>query len=219
VPSLLPRRNHDLVKIAIAGVTGSNGAPIALTITGITQDEPIDGIADGRTCPDAGGVGTDTAVVRAERAGTGDGRVYHIGFRAEADRRGACDGSVTVCVPVAAFQSCADEGTLFDSTGPLCTSPCGQICIVERTLAGAACGEERLPTNIRLRLDSARRALRGALRSRTLVRTARLVARAGKLVDVVGNLTRDAESAGSISAACAAKVLDAVAQFDNQAQL
>ena len=219
MPSLLPRRNHDLVQIGITGVTGSNGAPIALTITGITQDEPIDGIAEGRTCPDAGGVGTGTALVRADRAGTGDGRVYHIGFHAEADRSGACDGSVTVCVPVAASQSCADEGALFDSTGPLCPSPCGPICIMERTLAGAACGEERLPTNVRLRLDSARRALRGALRSRTLVRTARLVARAGKLVDVVGNLTRDAESAGRISPACAAKVLDAVTQFDNLAQL
>jgi hypothetical protein len=219
VPSLLPRPNHDLVQIAIAGVTGSNGEPIALTITGITQDEPIDGIGDGRTCPDAAGVGTETAAVRAERSGMGDGRVYHIGFQAEADRHSSCEGSVTVCVPVGASHSCANQGALFDSTGPLCMSPCGQLCFTEMSTAGVACDAERVPMNVRLRLHAARRALRGALRSRTLVHASRLVTRARKLFGVAEHLTRDAETAGRISHACAVRVLDALTQSDASARL
>jgi hypothetical protein len=219
VPSLLRRPNHDLVPIEIAGVAGSNGESVALMITGIAQDEPIDGIADGRTCPDAGGVGTEMATVRAERSARGDGRVYHIGFHAEADRKTPCDGSVTVCVPVGRSESCTDEGALFDSTGPLCMSPCGQLCFTEMSMAGAACEGERVPLNVRLRLHAARRALKGALRSRTLARATRLVTRARKLLGVAEHFTRDAETAGRISHACATKVLDALTQSDANAQL
>ena len=44
-------------------------------ITGITQDEPLTGLGSGDACPDASGVGSTTAMLRAERNGTGDGRV------------------------------------------------------------------------------------------------------------------------------------------------
>jgi hypothetical protein len=33
--------------------------------------------------PDGAGIATNTAQVRAERLGAGDGRVYHIGFTAD----------------------------------------------------------------------------------------------------------------------------------------
>ena len=58
--------------------------------------------------------------VRAERAGKGNGRVYHIGFVAEDDKGGSCTGTVRVCVRhgQGAGASCVDEGPLFDSLVP-----------------------------------------------------------------------------------------------------
>ena len=46
------------------------------------QDEPVNGLGDGDTAPDASGIGTSTVQIRSERADNGDGRVYHISFTA-----------------------------------------------------------------------------------------------------------------------------------------
>src|SRR4029077_15755552 len=53
--------NHQFVNVSVAGVMDSDGDPVAVTITGITQDEPLNGGGEGNTCPDATGVGTATA--------------------------------------------------------------------------------------------------------------------------------------------------------------
>jgi hypothetical protein len=114
--------NHKFNDVAVTGVTDPDGDPITITITGIRQDEPQNGLGDGDTCPDATGVGTATASVRAERSGDphvpGDGRVYHIGFTASDGRGGTCTGEVTTCVPhdQRPGHVCVDEGPLFDST-------------------------------------------------------------------------------------------------------
>ena len=119
VQSQLWPPNHKLVSISISGVTDPDGDSITLTVTGITQDEALKGLGSGQTCPDALGVGTSTAQVRAERDGTADGRVYHIGFQATDSGGESCAGTVTVCVPHdQSGRPCIDEGPLFDSTGP-----------------------------------------------------------------------------------------------------
>ena len=116
--------NHQFVDVSIVGVTDPNGGLVSITITGITQDEPLNGPGDGDTCPDATGVGTGTARLRAERAGPpavpGDGRVYHVSFTAGSDAGGQCSGTVTVCVPhdQRPGHVCGDQGALVDSTGP-----------------------------------------------------------------------------------------------------
>jgi hypothetical protein len=69
-------------KITILGITDPDKYPITIRITGIHQDEPTHGLATEDQSPDGTGTGTDTANVRAERSGTGDGRVYHISFTA-----------------------------------------------------------------------------------------------------------------------------------------
>ena len=68
-------------------------------ITGITQDEPVNGLGDGDTAPDGYGIGTIQAQVRAERSGTGNGRVYAISFTADDGNGGSCSGKVRVSVP------------------------------------------------------------------------------------------------------------------------
>jgi glutamine cyclotransferase len=118
--------NHKFRDVSVAGVTDPDGDPVAITITAISQDEPLNGIGDGNTsCPDGAGVGTDTASVRAERSGSkkvpGDGRIYHVGFMADDGKGGQCTGAVTICVPHDQRRGhvCVDQGPLFDSTaGP-----------------------------------------------------------------------------------------------------
>jgi len=112
VPILWPP-NGRFVDVAVEGVTSTGDGPVAIAITGITQDEPV-----GRDA-DAGGIGTATARPRAERDGAGDGRVYHVFFSASGARGGSCTGEVTVGVPHdRGGSSAGGGGGLFDSTAP-----------------------------------------------------------------------------------------------------
>jgi outer membrane protein assembly factor BamB/sugar lactone lactonase YvrE len=117
-PSRLWPPDHGMRPVSVAGVRDADGDPIDLSIDAIEQDEPVDGGGDGDTAPDAEGVGSDAAALRAERTGGGDGRVYHVRFSARDGRGGGCSGSVTVCVPRdrGRVESCVDQGPLHDST-------------------------------------------------------------------------------------------------------
>jgi hypothetical protein len=106
--------NGRFVPVAIRGVTDPEGELIALSVTSIRQDEPLTrpGAAD------ATGVGSPAARVRADRAGSGDGRVYAIRFEARDGQGAVCAGSVTVCVPHdrGKRRHCVDGGPVFDAT-------------------------------------------------------------------------------------------------------
>jgi len=109
--------NHRLVAVPILGVTDADGDPVTVTIASIVQDEPVLGVGSGNFGPDGSGIGTSTALLRAERSGTGDGRVYRIAFTASDGSGPACVGVVTVCVPHSRGSGvCGDQGALFDST-------------------------------------------------------------------------------------------------------
>jgi len=113
--------NHKLVSIVFSGITTQDGEPAQFSVTGIEQDEPVNGLGDGDTSPDGFGVGTDSPQVRRERSGTGDGRAYFIGFDATDSSTGAsCSGTVSVGVPHDQGQGSVpiDSGLRFDSTAP-----------------------------------------------------------------------------------------------------
>jgi hypothetical protein len=113
ISSLWPP-NHGLVSVGILGVSDpDNNATI--TITGVTQDEPTNGQGDGDTAIDAIINGDGTVLLRAERAGNGNGRVYHIHFIA-ADLEGSVSGMVKVSVPHQKKSAAVDGGELYDST-------------------------------------------------------------------------------------------------------
>ena len=121
VPSVaeiwMPR--HDWVDIEILDVNDPDGDTVTITITGITQDEPVDGPGSGKTSPDGMGVGTSVAHIRAERSGQSrNGRVYEISFEADDGTGLTCNGSVKVCVPhdQRKGHECVDDGQLYDST-------------------------------------------------------------------------------------------------------
>src|SRR5262245_37810509 len=50
--------NHSLVPVHIGGVVDPDGDPVAIAITAIAQDEPLDATGDGATCPDGVGIGS-----------------------------------------------------------------------------------------------------------------------------------------------------------------
>lgn len=115
--------NHKFVDVSIMGVTDPDDDPVTITIDAITSDEPTssdEGSGGANHAPDAYGVGTDTASVRAERSGDSDGRVYVIYFTASDDQGGECEGSVIVKVPHdQSDKTCPaiDSGKEYDATG------------------------------------------------------------------------------------------------------
>jgi len=114
--------NHKLVNVTIGGVTDVEGA-ITINVTSIFQDEPTNTQGDGNTSIDGYGVGSSTAQVRAERAGTpklpGDGRMYHISFEGIDSNGDKCTGVVKVGVPhdQGKGSTVIDGGAIYPSTG------------------------------------------------------------------------------------------------------
>ncbi len=120
--------NHKMKQITIDGVTDAADAypTFTITVTGVTQDEPLDGTGDGDTSPDAvvqagaaAGGTADAVLIRAERAGGSphDGRVYVISFVAD-DGFESCTGSVAVGVPHNKKDTPVDSGQTVNSEGP-----------------------------------------------------------------------------------------------------
>ncbi len=109
--------NHQLAPVTITGVTDADGDPLSIRVIRITQDEDANFVGDGSTCPDAV-VLPEGALVRAERAGNGNGRVYAIEFVASDGRGGESEGVVNVCVPHdhGAGSECIDDGQHYDAT-------------------------------------------------------------------------------------------------------
>ncbi|MBI5050383.1 MAG: DUF3344 domain-containing protein [Nitrospirae bacterium] len=114
--------NHKFVDVGIVGVTDPDGDPVIITITTITSDEPtatIKGAGGITHAPDAMGVGTSTANLRAERSGLGNGRVYEISFIANDGKGGKSKGKVQVRVPHdIRMKTCnaIDDGQIYDAT-------------------------------------------------------------------------------------------------------
>jgi len=117
-PALWPP-NHKLVAVTISGVTDPDkGDTVTVKATAVTQDEPINGLGDGDTAPDATISATGAVSVRAERSGTGDGRVYVIAFTATDNHGATCTGTVAVAVPHDQRGAAAvDSGQTYNSLG------------------------------------------------------------------------------------------------------
>lgn len=114
--------DHLMVPIQFLGVTDADDDPLTYSVLSILQDEPVEALGDGAFEPDGDGLGTGTAFVRAERAGTkkvgGNGRVYVIAFEADDGNGGTCTGTVEVCVPfsMGGGGGCVKDEPLYDST-------------------------------------------------------------------------------------------------------
>lgn len=109
---------HKMIEVGIGGVSDLENAQVLITVNSVTQDEPVNGLGNENTSPDAVLLG-GKVLLRQERSGRGNGRVYRIFFTAADGQGGSCDGNVTVCVPKdAKAKTCVDDGISFDSTIP-----------------------------------------------------------------------------------------------------
>ena len=109
--------NHKMLVVEIVGLADPDNDLVTVTVTSVTQDEPVNGLGDGDTSPDAvvqdGGV-----ILRAERSGVGNGRVYQVNFTADDGQGGVCTGLVKVGVPHDRKDIPVDDGQVHDSLLP-----------------------------------------------------------------------------------------------------
>ena len=148
--------DHAFVPVSV-NVTDPDNDAVTVSVTGVTQDEPIVGEGTGNTCPDADGVGSDVVRIRRERSDRGDGRVYHVHFAADDGRGGTCTGSVKVCVPHdQSGDPCVDGGELVDSAGP--TPPPGgpEACLPASDVVALAACAPGMPPSIERKIEKVR---------------------------------------------------------------
>ena len=99
-PGTLRPPNHKMVDVTVSAevVDLIDGAPTA-RIVSVSSDEPVDGTGDGDTSPDWEITGDLTLRLRAERAGTGSGRVYTITVEARDYSGNTTLETISVTVP------------------------------------------------------------------------------------------------------------------------
>ncbi len=103
-PSILSPPNHRLVTIGASVTAQDNLDPNpTVELVSITANEPVNGKGDGNTESDIedAAFGTDDRefTLRAERSGTGKGRIYTITYRARDAAGNATLATATVTVP------------------------------------------------------------------------------------------------------------------------
>lgn len=92
--------DHSFRRVTLSGATDPEAEPATVSVAAVSQDEALDGLGDGDTSPDAErGPESNSVLLRAERSGNGDGRVYRVIFTAADPTGGSCSGTVLVDVP------------------------------------------------------------------------------------------------------------------------
>jgi hypothetical protein len=109
--------NHKMVSVGLTGISDPNGDGVSVVISRVTQDEPTNGLGDGDTSPDAVIQG-NRVLIRSERSGRGNGRVYEVHFTATDALGAVCEGSVLVKVPHSPKAAPIDDGQFYDATQP-----------------------------------------------------------------------------------------------------
>jgi hypothetical protein len=128
-PNVLSPADRTLPLVSLSGASDPDGDTVALTVTGVTQDEALTGSED-KTSPDAFSKQLspaysdlldnqpNQAYLRAERRNSGDGRVYRIEFSGSDGKGGTCSGTTKVSVPRTSGVAAADSPASFNSFRP-----------------------------------------------------------------------------------------------------
>jgi hypothetical protein len=141
--------NHKLHALAAADFVASvsDSCDTALSAADVvfsrgTSDEPDDGRGDGNTTGDiVFGDGCATALVRAERAGPGDGRVYELTLQATDAAGNAAEAVITASIPHDQAHAAVDSGDAFEVAGE-CTPL--ELCPPEPSDSCDDAGEARV---------------------------------------------------------------------------
>lgn len=100
-PSVLWPPNHKLVPVTLsaAATDACMAQPPACRIVSVTSNEPLNSVGDGNTDADWSLTGNLSLLLRAERSGTGSGRIYAITVSCTDPAGNAATSTVTVTVP------------------------------------------------------------------------------------------------------------------------
>jgi hypothetical protein len=102
-PDVLWPPNHRMIDIGASVAAMDLCSPTGVVLTSITSDEPDNGEGDGNTVDDIQDAEVGTADfefgLRAERSGTGDGRVYTVTYTATDASGNEASATATVLVP------------------------------------------------------------------------------------------------------------------------
>jgi hypothetical protein len=90
--------NHQMVPISVSYSTADNCSAVTSTLT-VSSNEPINGQGDGDTAPDWSVVDNHNVLLRSERSGKGNGRIYTITITATDAAGNSTVKTVTVKVP------------------------------------------------------------------------------------------------------------------------
>jgi hypothetical protein len=99
VTPVLNKTDHELLSVGLASTAVDQCEGVLPVTVHVFADEDDDGSGDGNTSPDAQDIGVGSLRLRAERQGTGDGRVYLIIPEATDSSGNRGFGCCTVSVP------------------------------------------------------------------------------------------------------------------------
>lgn len=99
-PSSLWPPNHKMNDVTLTWSAADSCGTVNCTVSGVTSNEPVNGLGDGDTAPDWEIVDAHHVRLRAERSGNGNGRVYTITLTCTDGSGDAATGTVTVSVPL-----------------------------------------------------------------------------------------------------------------------
>ena len=97
-PNKLWPPNHKMVPVTVA-VDATDNCDSACQIVSVASNEPVNGLDDGNTAPDWVITGDLTLKLRAERSGTGSGRIYTITVECADSSGNSSTDTATVTVP------------------------------------------------------------------------------------------------------------------------
>jgi hypothetical protein len=99
-PNTIWPPDHRMVPVTIAvTATDNSGAEPTCQIVSVSSNEPINGLGDGDTAPDWQVTGDLSVNLRAERSGTGNGRVYTLTIQCTDGSNNSSSAQTTVSVP------------------------------------------------------------------------------------------------------------------------
>jgi len=87
------------VPVTVDVVASDNTAVTSCQILSVTSSEPDNGLGDGDTAGDIQITGNLTLLLRAERSGKGNGRIYTITVECKDEAGNASTGTAMVTVP------------------------------------------------------------------------------------------------------------------------
>jgi hypothetical protein len=98
-PNVLWPPNHKMVPVTVTVVASDDTGVTNCRIISVTSSEPDNGLGDGDTAGDIQITGDLSLLLRAERSGKGNGRIYTITVECKDEAGNASTGTTTVTVP------------------------------------------------------------------------------------------------------------------------